>query len=303
MKWILPLALVVLTLSVRAQEPTKEDLEWEKKSRDKAAKAEQDTTLKYGWINTGAIGANLSQSSFANWVQGGENALAYSLVGSGGFEHHQERTTWTTNVRLAYGQTRLGSGGLRKTDDEIYLATMLIYKLGTYINPYVSATLRTQFAKGYRYDAQGVGTPVSAFFDPGRLMQSIGAAYKPVPEVTTRLGAGLREVVTSRYSQYHYADDPLTPEIEKTRVQGGMEWVTSAEWKFAENMTYVGSLQLFAPFKTMDRIVVRCDNNIVAKVNKFISVNFGVQLINEPDVYARTQVAEVLNIGLSYAVF
>jgi hypothetical protein len=143
---------------------------------------------------------------------------------------------------------------------------------------------------------------VSACFDPGYLTQSIGAAYKPVPEVTTRLGVGLREVVTSQYSQYHYADDPSTPEIEKTRVQGGTEWVTSAEWKFAENMAYVGSLQLFAPFKTMDRIVVRWDNNIVAKVNKFISVNLGVQLINEPDVYARTQVKEVLNVGLSYAV-
>jgi hypothetical protein len=46
----------------------------------------------------------------------------------------------------AFGQVRVGSQGSRKTDDEIYLETLLIFKMDPYVNPYVAATLRTRFS-------------------------------------------------------------------------------------------------------------------------------------------------------------
>lgn len=38
----------------------------------------------------------------------------------------------------------------------------------------------------------------------------------------------MREILTSVYTAY--SDDPGTPEIEKTKVDGGIESVTEIEW-------------------------------------------------------------------------
>jgi hypothetical protein len=244
-------------------------------------------------------GVNLTQVSFKDWAQGGQNALAYTLWLNGSFTQDMEKTNWSNSYKFAFGQTRLSDQGLRKTDDEIFFESLLIYKVWTYVNPYASLTFRTQFAKGFDYPG-GNETPVSKFFDPAYLTQSIGAAYKPIPEVVTRLGVGVREVVTSQFNGY--SDDPTTPEIEKVMVRGGIESVTNVEWNFAENMQFKSSLELFAPFKTIDEVIIRSDNTISAKVNKYVSVGFNVQLVNDVTTTRKTQIKQVLAIGFSYTL-
>jgi hypothetical protein len=232
-------------------------------------------------------------------VQGGENALSYTLWLGGTSAQKMEMTEWSNSYKLAFGQTRLGSQGLRKTDDEIFFESLLIYKMGVYINPYVSATLRTQFAKGYVYP-NNIETPVSKFFDPAYLTQSVGLAYKPIPEVTTRFGVALREVITSDYTGF--ADDPATTEIEKTKINGGMESVTDVNWNFAENMLFTSKLELFSPFKAIEKVIIRSDNTISAKVNKYVTTSLNVTLINDVNVSPYTQIKQVLAIGLSYTL-
>jgi hypothetical protein len=264
--------------------------------------AQQDTAKAhvYGWKHSLVSGLTLTQVAVSNWVQGGENALSYTISVEGKSEQDLESTLWSNSYKLAFGQTRLGSQGLRKTDDKIDLETILTLKWGVYVNPYVAATFKSQFAKGYLYDASGLETPVSKFMDPAFLTQSAGVGYQPVPEVKSRFGAALREIITSDFPGY--ADDPTTTGIEKTRIEGGLESVTEAEWHFDENLLIKSKLELFAPFKTIDVVIVRSDNTLAAKVNKYVTVNLNVQLIHEPKVTARTQVKETLSIGLSYAV-
>jgi hypothetical protein len=169
-----------------------------------------------------------------------------------------------------------------------------------YINPYVAATFRSQFAKGYVYDDTGHGTATSKFFDPAYLTQSVGMAYKPVEEVTTRLGVALREILTSEFPLY--ADDPATLELETTKIEGGFESVTDVRWEFAENMLFTSRLELFAPFKTLDRIIVRSDNIIAAKVNDYIATSLSLQLLNDVNVSPRTQVKEMISLGITYTL-
>jgi hypothetical protein len=151
---------------------------------------------------------------------------------------------------------------------------------------------------GFEYP-EGSEVAVSKFFDPAYLTQSIGAAYKPIPEVVTRLGVAVREVLTSQFPD-PYADDPSTTDIETVKINGGIESVTNVEWTFAENMQFKSSLELFAPFKTMSKIVVRSDNTISAKVNKYLTVGFNVLFVNDVTVSPKTQIKQVLAIGFSY---
>ena len=104
----------------------------------------------------------------------------------------------------------------------------------------------------------------------------------------------MREIVTSEFRDY--ADG------KKTKVDGGMESVTDIEWKLEDNILFTSNLQLFSAFRKMDEVIVRNGNTVAMKVNKYITVNFNVQLINEKAVTPRTQVLESLAVGLSYTL-
>ena len=83
---------------------------------------------------------------------------------------------------------------------------------------------------------------------------------------------------------------------------GGIESVTEVEWHLEQSLLFTSKLELFSPFKSMDVIVVRNDNTLAAKVNKYVSVLLNVQLINENRISPRTQVKETLAIGFSYTL-
>jgi hypothetical protein len=254
------------------------------------------------WKHTMIISANITQVSFTDWAQGGENALAYALFLEGKSTYAVDVIEWVNSYKFGYGQAKLGSQSIRKTDDKIDLESILTYKIGTYINPFASVSLKTQFAEGVMYDATGHATPVSNFFDPAYLMQTVGVGYQPVPEVKTRLGAALRETIAKTYAS-KYSDDLTTvSEVEKLRIEGGVESVTEVGWTVMENVVLNAKLEIFAPLKHFDRMTVRSDNTLSAKVNKFLSMNLNVQLLNDPQVQARTQIKQTLALGFSYTL-
>lgn len=261
---------------------------------------EQPAQPQYGWKHGLVSGLTLTQVSYTDWAQGGENSLSYTTSLDGKSMLEEQTSVWTNDYKFAFGQTRLGTQGLRKTDDKIDLSSVFTYKLGGYVDPYAAATVKTQFAKGFAYDAAGNATELSAFFDPAFLTQSAGASYQASKEVKTRLGLALREIITNNFNQY--ADDPTTTTVEKTKIDGGLESVTNVEWIVMENIQLTSQLELFAAFKKLDEVVVRNNTTLSAKVNQYVTVMFNVQLINEKQITPHTQIKETLALGLSYSL-
>lgn len=251
------------------------------------------------WTHGLVAGLTATQVSFKDWAQGGENAFSWASTLDGKHVFDRGMLTWGNTYKFAYGQAEIGSQGVRKTDDKIDIESMLTYKMGVHVNPYFAASLKTQFTKGYIYRAIG-DSVVSDIFDPAYFTQSVGVGYQPIPEVKTRLGAALREVVTSNYRQY--ADDPATAEVEKMRVEGGVESVTTLDWKIEENVLLTSKLEMFAAFKQIDVVIVRNDNTLAAKVSKYLTVNLNVQLINDRVISPRTQIKQTIAFGFSYVL-
>jgi hypothetical protein len=254
------------------------------------------------WKHTVIISANITQVSFTDWAQGGENALAYALFMEGKSTYAVDVIEWVNSYKFGYGQAKLGSQSIRKTDDKIDLESVLTYKIGTYVNPFASTSLNTQFTEGVMYDALGHATPVSNFFDPAYLMQTVGVGYQPGPEVKTRLGAALRETIAKTFASKYSDDLTTTSEVEKLRIEIGVESVTEVGWTVMENVILNAKLEIFAPVKHFDRTSVRSDNTLSAKVNKFLSMNLNVYLLNDPQVQARTQIKQTLALGFSYTL-
>jgi hypothetical protein len=251
---------------------------------------------KMGWINSIIGSLNLTQTSFDNWQQGGENSVSWQLNLNGKFENNQERTNWTNTGKISYGKIKVSDAESRKSIDEIKLESVLTYLLNLYVNPYMAATAETQFTKGYKYTEAGKFV-VSNFLDPGYFTQSMGIGFTPIKFVKTRLGAALKETVSDRYG---YANNPNTETLETFKTEIGSESVTDLESKLAENILLTSKLELFSNLKASNEIDVRWDTILAAKVSNFVDVNFNIKLFYDRDISTKRQLKQALAMGLTY---
>lgn len=263
------------------------------------AQNEEQKAPTYGWFNNIVGGLNLTQTSFDNWEQGGENSLSWQLNFNAKFERKEKKFDWTSTGKIAYGSIRVGDQESRKSVDEIRLESVFSYKLGVLVNPFLSATGETQFAKGYQYSDTGK-TAISDFMDPAYFTQSAGVGFSPDDAFKTRLGAALKETFTQDFPK-PYADDPETPDvIEKIKVEVGIESVSEFSRKLAENILLSSNLQLFSNLVSFQEIDVRWDNIITAKVAKYVDVTFNLKLFYDRNISKKRQIKQALALGLTY---
>ena len=254
------------------------------------------------WTPKGVAGINLSQVSFSNWSQGGENTLAYTFFTLFGLDYIGNPWKWKNSLKFAYGRTKFGDQGYRTNDNEIFFESTLIHNVGWAVSPYAGVTARTPVSKGFNYKV----TPeiqIVDFLDPFNLTEAIGFVYDQIPNFSTRLGVGMKQTWADQFAAT-YSDDPETlNEIEKFRNETGIESVTEYTLDFLENMNFYTYLRLFGRFEDMSVWDVRWDNLITAKVNDYVSVNLNVLVIYDVNESLKTQIKEALQLGISYTLF
>ena len=255
---------------------------------------------KYGWQKEIVGGINLTQTSFDNWIQGGENSFAWQLNFVFKFINDQEKTNWANSGKFTYGSTKTGDQESRKSVDEIKLESILTYKLGMYVNPYFGVTGETQFAKGYDYGVDPK-KPVSNFMDPVYFRESLGIGYQPNEIVKTRVGVAIKQTITDKYPK-PYADDLETKnKIEKTKNEFGAESVTDVSWKIAENTLFTSKLELFSNLDSVDETDVNWDNVMTTKISKYFNVNFNFKLFYDKDISKKRQIKQAIALGITYS--
>jgi len=253
---------------------------------------------KYGWQKEMVGGLNITQTSFDNWTQGGENSFAWQLNLNFKFINDQEKFSWANSGKLTYGSTKTGGQEIRKSIDEIKLESVYTYKLSKFLNPFVAGTGETQFAPGYDYSTDPE-TQLSALFDPAYFRESVGFGYKPNNSIQTRFGGAMKQTITSEFPQ-PFADDPKTTEIEKIKNELGVESVTDLNWKISDNSLLTSKLELFSALEALDKIDVKWDNVLATKISKYFNVNFNFKLFYDKDISPKRQIKQAIALGLTY---
>lgn len=254
-----------------------------------------------GWFPSSEIALNISQISFTNWSQGGQNSLTWAVIGNNGLLYKYGTWLKRSTLKLAYGRTKISGEESRVNDNEFFLETVLSKEIGWVVDPYFSNNIRTPIAPGYDYTGPEP-VQIVGFFDPGYVTQSIGFTYNYVTGLHLRAGFAVQEIFTNRFRE-RYTDDPETPdEVEAFRYETGIETAADADYNFGEQFNIKSSLRLFTRFENMDIWDVRWDNIITAKINNFINVNFNVLLVHDIKQTRRTQLKEVLQLGIFYRI-
>jgi hypothetical protein len=250
------------------------------------------------WKSSVRGGVNLTQNTFDNWSAGGENAYSWQMNLNYSFVQDLEKTHWSTMGKFLYGATKTGNKESRKSVDEIKLESVLTYKMGTKINPFIAVTGETQFDAGYNYSTDS-SFQISAFLDPGYFRESIGMGYALNENLGTRLGLSFKQTVTSDYP-VPYADDPETNEIETLRSEVGAESVTDLTVKISENSTYVSKLELFSAFSTIENMDVNWDNTLTVKISEYFNMNVNFKMVYDKDVSEKRQIKQSMAFGVNY---
>lgn len=245
-------------------------------------------------------GINISQISFNNWSQGGENSLTWTLFGN--FNLVTKSKIWTTknSLKFAYGRIKVGENSFRTNENEFFIETIISRNAGWAVDPFFSNTVRSPITTGYSYKGK---TPerIADFFDPGYVTQTFGFTYDKVKGMKTRLGIAFQEVFTNH--QRKFTDNPETKDrVETFKLETGIESVTNADFLIMENITYKGSLRLFSRFEKMKYWDIRWDNTLIAKVNNYVNVNLNILIVYERKQTLRTQIKEALQLGLMYNI-
>jgi hypothetical protein len=244
------------------------------------------------------VGINISQISFTNWAQGGENSFTWTLLGNYSITTKSENWTTKNTFKFAFGRTKLGAQDFRTNDNEFFIETLISKNVGWAVDPFFSNSIRSPITTGYSYKTK-VPERIADFFDPGYVTQSLGFTYDKVKGIKSRLGIALQEIFTNR--QRKFSDNPATKDrVEAFKLETGIESVTSSEFKLMENINYKGSLRLFSKFENMKYWDVRWDNLITAKVNDYVNVNFNLLVVYERKQTLKTQIKEALQLGIVY---
>jgi len=265
-----------------------------------SAQTETDDQPKYGWQKEAIVSLNLTQSSFDNYSQGGENSTAWQFRSGLKFVNDQEKINWANTGKFEFGELKSGEDEAKKSADEIKLESVLTYKIGKLLNPFLSATGETQFAPGYMYKAEGKDK-ISQFLDPGYFREAIGIGYKPSDVFQARLGAAMKQTVSDMFN--HYSDDPKTSKIEKLKNEIGAESVWDLNYKVTQNSLLKSKMELFSNLKAFDEIDVIWDTDLTTKITRLIAFNFNVKLIYDKDISYKRQIKQVMGVGLSYSLF
>ncbi|MDD2984841.1 DUF3078 domain-containing protein [Flavobacterium sp.] len=279
------------------------------KSVDEVVKAVNDTTRTNGWTKKGKISFLFNQSSFDNWVTGGENNISGNLGINYDFNYKSEDWSWDNKIIASYGLVRTKNSEFeKKTDDRLEFNSLAGKRAGGYWYYSAFVNFQTQFSKGYVYDTDANGkeirTEYTDFFSPAYLTFGPGLMWKktdnfkfnlaPISSKITFVTEELRE----QYAGVNYfgVDEGKTMRYE-------LGFYASGYYKFNlfENVSAENILSLYSNYlEDPQNVDLDYQLNLVMTINKFLSTNLIVQTVYDDNAFRGLQIRQVFGLGVNY---
>lgn len=277
-------------------------------SQTAPAPAPLDTPWKIHGQNTLLV----SQSSFSNWAAGGVNSLAVNAVLDYDFNYKRDKWSWDNKVILGYGSSKQNGIGWRKNDDRIILNSLLGRQASKYWLYTFYANFQTQFTNGYSYSDVD-RTLLSALLAPAYLTFGPGFAYKKSDNFRVNLSplAG-RVTIVANDSLSALGAYGVTPG-KKSLFEFGASLDAYYKVDIMQNVSFENILKLYSNYLSRPQdVYMDYAANLYMKVNKFITVNAGVELVSDPkaqipfstngvtEYHSVLQVKQLLGAGITY---
>ncbi|MFN0728603.1 DUF3078 domain-containing protein [Polaribacter gochangensis] len=249
------------------------------------------------WKKSGNISFLVNQSSFSNWVAGGDNTISGNLGINYDFNYSKENTTWDNKIMVAYGLNNVKGNGTRKTDDRFEFNSLYGKKSTGNWSYSFFLNFKTQFTNGYNYKT----TPkvkTSAFLAPGYLSFGPGMLWKKSNNFKINLAPLTSKItmVSDEFSGLYGTDLG-----KNTRYELGFNGSLNHKTTVMENITMENIVNVYANYldkpQNMD---LDYQLNFVMQINKYLSTNLNFHAIVDDNATSKMQFKEVFGLGVNY---
>lgn len=267
---------------------------------------------KKPWKFGGTFVFNINESSFTNWVAGGENQLGLATILKPALDFDNKKWSWATDIDFRYGQQKIQSEKPRKNDDSFRFTTKLGRRISKNWKFSGLYTLSTQFFS--TYDIDNESRLLSTFMAPGYTNLSLGFDYAPNAHLSIYLTpANIRSTYVLNDTLSARGDFGVTPGKKVLVNFGPAAYITYKD----EVLKNVLVDTKFSYFQNViggpGDPVVNWDAIITMKINKYLSTSFTFTLFYDPDSKidikdalgnvtgseARLQFKQTLGVGLN----
>lgn len=284
------------------------------------------------WKTNGEVSLMFSQASFTNWASGGENSITMNGFFNYYLAHIKNNHKWENTLNLAYGQTKTGDLGYRKSEDKLELSSIYGLKANEKWFYSVNFNFKSQFAEGFKYnDGDPALSPVkiSNFLAPAHISIGPGMEYKPKDYMSFYLSpatarwiivndqqladAGSFGVKGATYELDSLGNPDMTKKLtdgEKSKFEMGAYFRFLLVKDIMKNVNFSTKLELFSDYiDHPENVDINWDNMIGLKVNDWISASFGLQMVYDDNTSVldkdgkfgpRTQIKQLLSVGITY---
>lgn len=282
------------------------------------------------WFRFNQVNLNISEVAFSNWSAGGENSIS-ALLNAKFRRRFSERTYfWDNELEINYGVNAQKGREPRKTDDKLSFVSALGYRGNAKSFWYYTARFQflTQFSNGYSYP--NTEKPISKFMAPAYVYLGLGVEYAPNNKNRFNLFLSPLTMKTTMVLDRDLANqgvfgvqravyDPAGNVIKPgRRTNTELGFSVSGRWneKIDENIRLENIFNFYGDYlKGFGNIDVDWEANLNFKVNSYVQARIGLHIKYDDDVKfysykdaggqthkygARTQLKQVLGIGLSY---
>jgi len=281
-------------------------------------KAQDSTAEKVSlWEKGATFGAQFTQSSFHQWVAGGQNSYSYAGLGNLYANYTKGKLRWNNTLDMNYGSFKQGSTPLVKSDDRLELNSVLAAEANEKWFYAGQLNYRTQFTPGYQIDDVSKKR-ISDFLAPAYTTFSIGLEYRPKKDLSWLISPlTTKTTFVLAPSLSAIGAFGVAPGVTVRNEFGGL---TRVSWKseLMDNVNIITNLSLFSNYADKPQnIDVNWDMLLVFKVNKFLNFTFTTVLIydhdvdvpkdrNDDGVFDGTgkgvQFKEIFALGFSYSI-
>lgn len=261
------------------------------------------------WRKKLNTGLNINQASFSsNWKAGGINSIGLTALFNFKADYKKEKTSWNNEIDFLFGFVNNQGQGYRKTLDRIFLDTKYGYSINEKWDLFSSLNFLTQFAPGYKYNADNTSDLISDSFAPAFITSAWGLEYHPVDYFKLRLSPfAPRVTIVSDPARFVATVGPTPYGVDSAETTR-FEWLAfqmQAEFNkdIAKNLNLKWRYLMFANYETLELKTIdhRLDLNITAKVNQFINVGLGGILLYDFDQDSGAQVSQLMTLGIAYS--
>jgi len=269
--------------------------------------AEADNDTIGPWTKKGNASLLFNQSTFENWVAGGENNISGNLGFNYDFNYKKGLWAWDNKIIASYGIVKTRNSAFAKKTDDRFEINSLVGKQITdrwYYSGFVN--FKTQFTKGYVYSKDENGTEIrdeyTNFLSPAYLLAGVGMLYKRDDNFKINLSP-----VTSKFT---FVDKSFTlpdeayfgvKEGESIRYELGFNASMYYKLDVIANVTFENILNLYSNYlEDPQNVDIDYQLNIVMKINRYLTTNLMFQTIYDDNAFRGFQVRQVFGVAANY---